>query len=106
METLSAIADVIEDLESDVVTLVCRQVVYSEIVISKDKFKQIQDCYSSGDYEPLEQLKDEMVTDEVMKEFGDVEETWIAFSGDVQQCTDDMIAWTDREWNDFYQLKV
>jgi len=42
MKTLSQIANLMEDSDSDNVTLVRRQIVYSEIVISKDKFKEIQ----------------------------------------------------------------
>ena len=106
MKTLSELANLIEDLDSDVVTLVRRKIVYSEIVISKDKFKEIQDAYNDDDLTLYDELVEQMVTDEVMKEFGDNEDMWITFSGDVQQCTDDMIAWTDREWDDFFQLKV
>ena len=106
MKTLSQLANRLEDPNSDVVTLVRRQIVYSEIVISKDNFKKIQDAAKDYEHDPYFELVEQMVTDEVMKEFGDDEDMWIAFSGDVQQCTDDMIAWTDREWDDFYQLKV
>ena len=106
MKTLSQIANLMEESDSDNVTLVRRQTVYSEIVISKDKFKEIQSAYNDDDLTQYDELLEQMETDEVMKVFGDEEEMWIAFSGDVQECTDDMIAWTDREWDDFYQLKV
>jgi len=50
MKTLSQIANLMEDSDSDNVTLVRRQIVYSEIVISKDKFKEIQSAYNDDDY--------------------------------------------------------
>jgi hypothetical protein len=104
MKTLSELANVIEDLDSDVVTLVRKQTVYSEIVISKDKFKEIQDAAREYEHDLYFELVEQMVTDEVMKDIGDEEEEWLAFSGDVQQCTDDMITWTDRKWDCFTQL--
>lgn len=108
--SLSNLANYIEAQQSDVITLVRRQVVYSEIVISKDRFKEIQNTYDEFMYDyaddTLEDLKNEMVTDEVMKDFGDEEESWMLFHGDVQDCTDDMISWTDKEWSDFNRLKL
>jgi len=103
---LNDLANYIEDSESDVVTLVRRQTVYSEIVISKNRLKQIQNAFGDDDYDLLDELKNEMVTDDVMEQFGDEEESWMLFHGDVQDCTDDMISWTDKEWSYFNSLEV
>ena len=104
--SLNDLANYIEDPESDVVTLVRRKVVYSEIVISKNRLKQIQNDFDDYDYDLLDELKNEMVTDDVMEQFGDEEESWMVFHGDVQDCTDDMISWTNKEWSHFSSLKV
>ena len=100
--TLSDLARYHEDPDSDVITLVRRQVVYSEIVISKDEYQKIR---SDEDCDSLDELKGKMVTDECMKYVGDEEESWMLFEGDVTGCSDDMIYWTDKEWDDFWFLK-
>ena len=68
MKTLSQIANLMEDSDSDNVTLVRRQIVYSEIVISKDKFKEIQGAYNDDDLTQYDELLEQMETDEVMKD--------------------------------------
>lgn len=103
MPSLSDLAKIIEDPESDLVTLVKRQIVYSEIVISRKEFEEIQK--SDDNYEDYEDLKEKMITDECMKYLGDEEETWMLFSGDVTSASDDLICWTDKEWDDFWFLK-
>lgn len=103
--TLNDLVKYHEDLESDVVTLVRRQIVYSEIVISKDEYERIKNEDDDYDYESLEELRNKMVTDECMKYVGDEQESWMLFHGDVTYATDDLIFWTDKEWEDFWFLK-
>jgi hypothetical protein len=109
--TLINAANRLEHSNSDVITLVRRQVVYSEVVIPKDRLKHIQETYHNYDddsdyYDLVNQLKTEMVTDDVMEYFGDQEETWIFFHGDVQNYTDDIISWINREWDELAYLKI
>ena len=94
----------LQDFDSDVITLVRRQVVYSEIVIPKTRYEEIKNDLD-GDLDFLEELRNEMVTDENLEYLGSEEETWMMFDGDVTDCSDDLICWTDKEWEDFYHLK-
>ena len=109
--TLINAANQLEDSDSDVITLVRRQVVYSEVVIPKNRLRHIQEIYHDYDddseyYDLVDTLRTEMVTDDVMEYFGDQEETWIFFHGDVQNYTDDIISWTNREWDELAYLKI
>jgi hypothetical protein len=100
--TLSDLAKYYQDLDSDQITLVRRQIVYSEIVISKDEYEKIK---NDDDYESLDELRSKMVTDDCMKYVGDEQESWMLFHGDVTDASDDLIFWTDKEWDDFWFLK-
>lgn len=100
--TLINVSKHLQDPDSDMITLVRRQVVYSEIVIPKDEYERIR---NEEDFDSYEDLKDKMVTDDCMRYVGDEEETWMSFSGDVTSCSDDLIYWTDKEWDDFWYLK-
>ena len=96
----------LQDFESDVITLVRRQVVYSEIVISKTRYEEIKNDWDLNDnLDSLEELTEQMLTDEPMKCLGDELESWMLFHGDVTSCSDDLICWTDKEWEDFHYLK-
>ena len=96
----------LQDFESDVITLVRRQVVYSEIVIPKTRYEEIKNDWDLDDnLDSLEELRNEMVTDEHMEYLGSELESWMMFHGDVTDCSDDLICWTDKEWEDFCDLK-
>lgn len=96
----------LQDFDSDVITLVRRQVVYSEIVIPKTRYEEIKNDWDLNDtLDSLEELRNEMVTDEYMEYLGSEEESWMMFHGDVTDCSDDLICWTDKEWEDFFYLK-
>lgn len=104
--TLSDIAKYHEDPNSDQITLVRRQIVYSEIVIPKSKYEEIKNkWYLDDDLSSFEELRSEMVTDDCMESIGDEQELWMMFDGDVTDCSDDLIFWTDKQWCDFFFLK-
>ena len=94
----------LQDFDSDKITLVRRRVVYSEIVISRTRYEEIKNDWNLNDnLDSFEELKNEMVTDEHMGYLE--EESWMMFHGDVTDCSDDLICWTNKEWDDFYHLK-
>lgn len=101
--TLSDFAKYHEDPDSDEITLVRRQIVYSEIVITKEEYERIKNA--DDDYESLEELRSRMTTDDCMKYVGDEQESWMLFHGDVTDASDDLIFWTDKEWESFWFLK-
>lgn len=104
--TLSDIAKYYEDPNSDQITLIRKQIVYSEIVISKSTYEEIKNKWDfEDDLSSFEELKSEMVTDECMEYIGDEQESWMMFHGDVTGCSDDLIFWTDKEWENFFYLK-
>lgn len=104
--TLNDIAKYYEDPNSDQITLVRRQIVYSEIVIPKSRYEEIKNKWDlEDDLSSFEELKNEMITDDCMEYIGDEQESWMMFHGDVTDCSDDLIFWTDKEWEDFFYLK-
>jgi len=104
--TLSDIAKFHEDPDSDQITLVRRQIVYSEIVIPKSRYEEIKSKWDlEDDLSSFDELKSEMVTDYCMECIGNEQESWMMFDGDVTDCSDDLIFWTDKGWNDFFFLK-
>lgn len=104
--TLNDIAKFHEDPNSDQITLVRKQIVYSEIVIPKSRYEEIKNKWDlEDDLSSLEELRSEMVTDDCMEYIGDEQESWMMFHGDVAECSDDLIFWTNKEWDDFFYLK-
>lgn len=91
--------------DSEKVTVVCRRVVYEELVMSKDEFDKMNRSINnydqqSGEYEfYLSELK---MKDIGFPDFTEHEILYTAFPGDVTSCTDDAIAFMfkNKEWTD------
>ena len=98
--------------DEEMVTFVKRSVVYSEITLPKSEFIKIlkndeyTSEYSSEYFE--EKIEPKMITDDVMKDFGDMYNKYAVFEGDIHSMTDDVMAMCDFKWEDTinYNTKI
>ena len=90
------------DIESaqdeEMVTFVKRSIVYSEITLPKSEFIKMKNDEYSDEYF-AEQIEPKMITDDIMKDFGDMHNKYAVFEGDIYYMTDDVIAMCDFEWD-------
>ena len=85
--------------DEEMVTFVKRSVVYSEVTLPKSEFiKMKNDEYPTEYFE--EQIETKMITDEVMKDYGDMYTKYAVFEGDISSMTDDVMAMCDFDWDD------
>ena len=92
--------------DEEMVTFVKRSVVYSEVTLPKSEFiKMKNDEYPTEYFE--EQIETKMITDEVMKDYGDMYTKYAVFEGDISSMTDDVIAMCKYRWEDnITKLKI
>ena len=90
------------DIESaqdeEMVTFVKRSIVYSEITLPKSEFIKMKNAEYAENYFN-EEIEPKMITDDVMKDFGDMHNKYAVFEGDIYYMTDDVIAMCDFEWD-------
>ena len=90
------------DIESaqdeEMVTFVKRSIVYSEITLPKSEFIKMKNAECAENYFN-EEIEPKMITDDVMKDFGDMHNKYAVFEGDIYYMTDDVIAMCDFEWD-------
>ena len=83
--------------DEQMVTFVKRSVVYSEVTLPKSEYlKMMNDTYPDEYYR--EKIEPKMVTDDVMEDFGQDENKYVTFAGDISTMTDDVLAMSDYEW--------
>jgi hypothetical protein len=81
----------------EMVTFVKRAVVFSEVTLPKSEYlKMLND-----DEYYWEEIEPQMVTDDVMKDYGNDFNKYAIFEGDISSMTDDVIGMCDFEWEDF-----
>ena len=81
----------------EMVTFVKRAVVYSEVTLSKSEFIKMMNDEEPWEYF-CEEIEPKMVTDDVMKDFGNEFNKYAIFEGDISSMTDDVIGMCDFEW--------
>ena len=81
----------------EMVTFVKRAVVYSEVTLPKSEFIKMINEEEPSEYF-YEEIEPKMVTDDVMRDFGDEFNKYAIFEGDISSMTDDVIAMCDFEW--------
>jgi hypothetical protein len=79
----------------EMVTFVKRATVFSEVTLPKSEFIKMQND-SDHFYEEIEP---KMITDEVMKDYGNDFNQYVVFEGDISSMTDDVVQMCDFEWN-------
>ena len=79
----------------EMVTFIKRATVFSEVTLPKSEFIKMQND-SDHFYEEIEP---KMITDEVMKDYGDDFNQYVVFEGDISSMTDDVVQMCDFEWN-------
>jgi len=85
--------------DEEMVTFVKRSIVYSEITLPKSEFIKMKNDEYSEEYF-YEEIEPKMITDDVMKDFGDMYNKYAVFEGDISSMTDDVIAMCDFKWKD------
>ena len=90
----------------EMVTLVKRKVVYSEIAMPKSeaiKMLSLIEDDESGIHEYFEEnIEDKMVTDDVMEDYGKHEDRYALFEGDITSMTDDVMGMCKFKWTTSY----
>ena len=90
----------------EMVTFVKRAVVYSEVTLPKSEFIKMMNDEEPSEYF-YEEIEPKMVTDEVMKDYGDMYNKYVVFEGDISSMTDDVIAMCKYRWEDnITKLKI
>ena len=83
--------------DEEMVTFVKRAVVYSEVTLPKSEFiKMMND--EEPQYYFYEEIEPQMITDDVMEDFGRELDKYAIFEGDISSMTDDVIGMCDFEW--------
>ena len=85
--------------DEEMVTFVKRSVVYSEITLPKSEFIKMKNDEYSDEYF-CEEIEPKMITDDVMKDFGDMYNEYAVFEGDIYSMTDDVMSMCDFKWED------
>ena len=83
----------------EMVTFVKRAVVYSEVTLPKSEFIKMKNDENPTEYFE-DQIETKMITDEVMKDFGDMYNKYAVFEGDISSMTDDVMSMCDFNWDD------
>ena len=81
----------------EMVTFVKRAVVYSKVTLPKSEFIKMMNEEEPSEYF-YEEIEPKMVTDDVMRDFGNEFNKYAIFEGDISSMTDDVIAMCDFEW--------
>ena len=84
----------------EMVTFVKRAVVYSEITLPKSEFIKMKNDDFPSEYF-FEEIEPKMVTDDVMRDFGNDFNQYAVFEGDISSMTDDVIAMCDFVYHDY-----
>ena len=84
----------------EMVTFVKRAVVYSEVTLPKSEFIKMMNDEEPSEYF-REEIEPQMVTDDVMKDFGNEFNKYAIFEGDISSMTDDVIGMCDFKWERF-----
>ena len=91
--------DVDSAQDEEMVTFVKRSVVYSEVTVPKSEFIKMKNDENPTEYFE-DQIETKMITDEVMKDFGDMYNKYAVFEGDISSMTDDVMSMCDFNWDD------
>jgi hypothetical protein len=95
--------DLSDAANDEMVTIVKREVIFSEVTIPKSEFlKVVNDEYKEYFREEIEP---KMETDEVMEDYGREYTKYAVFEGDISSMTDDVVGMCDFEW-EWYPNKV
>jgi len=84
----------------DVVTLIRRKVVLEEVVISREKFDQINQAIENDEDEYWSDLD---FQDAQWEDYTIENTLYTAWSGDVTSCSDDCVNFYDNEWSNSYE---
>lgn len=87
----------------DVVTLIRRKVTLEEVVISREKFDQMNQALENDDIEDEQYWTDFDWKDAEWEDFTIENTMYTAWSGDVTSCSDDCVNFYDNQWFESYE---
>ena len=83
--------------DKELVTIVKKAIVYSEVTIPKSEYLKARDLDELGEHF-YNNIEPKMETDDVMEDFGNQHDEYVVFEGDVSSMTDDVIAMSAYQW--------